>query len=89
MQGRVRLTNSDRWFFIQLYRWFPSILKVLTAYRIVNIGPNHVMILPHDARTAHNGLVGGSKSSLGHSIKLIKKCDFLPPSPEKPIKSDD
>jgi hypothetical protein len=28
MQGRVRLTDSDRWFFIQLYRWFPSILKV-------------------------------------------------------------
>jgi hypothetical protein len=28
--GRVRLTNSDRWFFIQLYRWFPSILRVLT-----------------------------------------------------------
>ena len=33
MQGRVRLTNSDRWFFIQLYRWFPSILKVLTIVR--------------------------------------------------------
>jgi transposase InsO family protein len=31
--GRVRLTNSDRWFFIQLYRWFPSILKVLTIIR--------------------------------------------------------
>jgi len=30
MQGRVRLTNNDRWFFIQLYRWFPPILKVLT-----------------------------------------------------------
>ena len=28
--GRVRLTNSDRWFFIQLYRWFPLILKVFT-----------------------------------------------------------
>jgi transposase InsO family protein len=27
---RVRLTNNDRWFFIQLYRWFPSILQVLT-----------------------------------------------------------
>jgi hypothetical protein len=26
--GRVRLTNSDRWFFIWLYRWFPSILQV-------------------------------------------------------------
>ncbi len=31
--GRVRLTNSDRWFFIQLYRWFPAILKVLTIIR--------------------------------------------------------
>ena len=29
----VRLTNNDRWFFIQLYRWFPSILKVLTIKR--------------------------------------------------------
>jgi hypothetical protein len=33
MQGRVRLTNSDRWFFIQLYRCFPSILNVLTIIR--------------------------------------------------------
>src|SRR5258705_10385369 len=30
LRGRVRLTNNDRWFFIQLYRWFPSTLKVLT-----------------------------------------------------------
>ena len=35
VQGRVRLTNSDRWFFIQLYRWFPSILQVITV-----IGPS-------------------------------------------------
>src|SRR5258706_4904369 len=33
LHGRVRLTNSDRWFFIQLYRWFPSILKFLTVIR--------------------------------------------------------
>jgi type II secretory pathway pseudopilin PulG len=33
LQGRVRLTNSDRWFFIQLYRWFPSILQVITVIR--------------------------------------------------------
>jgi hypothetical protein len=33
VQGRVRLTNNDRWFFIQLYRWFPSILPVLTIIR--------------------------------------------------------
>jgi hypothetical protein len=28
VRGRVRLTNNDRWFFVQLYRWFPSILQV-------------------------------------------------------------
>jgi hypothetical protein len=33
LQGRVQLTNNDRWFFIQLYRWFPSILQVLTIIR--------------------------------------------------------
>jgi hypothetical protein len=33
LRGRVRPTNHDRWFFIQLYRWFPSILKVLTIIR--------------------------------------------------------
>ena len=33
VQGRARLTNNDRWFFIQLYRWFPSILNVLTVVR--------------------------------------------------------
>ena len=33
VQGRVRLTHSDRWFLIQPYRWFPSILNVLTIVR--------------------------------------------------------
>jgi hypothetical protein len=33
LPGRVRLTNHDRWFFIRLYRWFPSILQVLTIIR--------------------------------------------------------
>src|SRR3979411_3226909 len=27
LRGRVQLANSDRWFLVQLYRWFPSILK--------------------------------------------------------------
>ena len=43
VKGRVRLTNTDRWFFIQRYRWFPSILQVLTIIRpetlCVGIGP--------------------------------------------------
>ena len=31
--GRVQITNNDRWFFVQLYRWFPSTLQVLTIIR--------------------------------------------------------
>ena len=30
VRGRAELTNADRLFFIQLYRWFPSILKAIT-----------------------------------------------------------
>src|SRR5215467_10430677 len=33
LQGRVRVTNYDRWALIVLYRWFPSILQVLTIIR--------------------------------------------------------
>src|SRR6266568_5327045 len=33
VHSQVRLTNNDRWFFIQLYRWFPSILQALTIVR--------------------------------------------------------
>ena len=33
LRRRVRLTNSDRWVFIQLDRWFPSILQFLTIIR--------------------------------------------------------
>ena len=33
VRGRAQLTNSDRWFFVQLYRCFPSILQVFTVIR--------------------------------------------------------
>ena len=33
VRGRVEFTNSDRLFFVQLYRWFPSILKAITSFR--------------------------------------------------------
>ena len=33
VRGRVQLTNGDRLFLIQLYRWFPSILKAVTIVR--------------------------------------------------------
>ncbi len=33
VRGRVQLTNGDRLFLVQLYRWFPSILKAITIIR--------------------------------------------------------
>ena len=28
LKGRAQPTNNDRWFLVQIYRWFPSILPV-------------------------------------------------------------
>jgi hypothetical protein len=33
VRGRVQLTDSDRLFFIQLCRWFPSVLNSITIVR--------------------------------------------------------
>src|SRR2546428_9403237 len=33
VRGRVPFTNGDRLFFVQLYRWFPSVLKAVTIIR--------------------------------------------------------
>ena len=33
VRGRVHFTNSDRLFFIQLYRWFPSVLRAMIIIR--------------------------------------------------------
>src|SRR4030088_1923140 len=30
VRGRAQPTNNDRWFLVQMYRWFPSILTVVT-----------------------------------------------------------
>jgi hypothetical protein len=31
VRDRAQLTNNDRWFFVQMYQWFPSILEVATV----------------------------------------------------------
>jgi hypothetical protein len=51
VQGRVRLTNNDRWFFVQLYRWFPSILQVVTI-----VQPNTKSRYPRPTRGVAAGL---------------------------------
>jgi hypothetical protein len=33
LKGRARITSNDRWFFVQLYCWFPSILPALMIIR--------------------------------------------------------
>jgi len=33
VRGRLEFTNGDRWFFVQLYRWFPSILNAIAVIR--------------------------------------------------------
>ena len=30
VKGRAQPTNNERWFLVQMYRWFPSILEVIT-----------------------------------------------------------
>jgi hypothetical protein len=35
VRGRVQLTNGDRLFLVQLYRWFPSVLRAITIIRCV------------------------------------------------------
>jgi hypothetical protein len=38
VHGRVRLTNNDRLFFVQLYRWFPSIRQVVPSENPIRSG---------------------------------------------------
>src|SRR5258705_12048804 len=33
VRGRAQFTSGDRLFLIQLYRWFPSVLKAITIIR--------------------------------------------------------
>jgi transposase InsO family protein len=33
VRGRAQPTNNDRWFLVQMYRWFPSTRKVVTIFQ--------------------------------------------------------
>src|SRR5258708_37906410 len=48
VRGRIHLTNGDRLFLTQLYRWFPSVLQ---AIMIVQPGPSCDGIVPAFAGT--------------------------------------
>jgi hypothetical protein len=63
LHGRVRLTNHDRWFLIQLYRWFPSILTGLigstrreSVDHMVVMGEMHLRWILNSYAHYYNGL---------------------------------
>jgi hypothetical protein len=57
LPGRIRLTNNDRWFLIQLFRWFPAILMVLTIIRPETCSPSAPM---RQIEGLHGGRISGS-----------------------------
>src|SRR5215471_9408112 len=72
-RGRVRLTNLDRWFFIQLYRWFPAILKALTIIR-----PETLVRLriPKDAGRCFRREAGHDSGAMPDTIPTRRRTPF-------------
>jgi hypothetical protein len=68
VRGRVRLTNSDRWFFVQLYRWFPSILQVLTI-----IQPE---TLNEPLAAQPTSFASGNSALIAEYVQSGTGCDF-------------
>jgi hypothetical protein len=50
VRGRVQLTNGDRLFLIQLYRWFPSVLKAIAIFRPETLVRWHLPASTHPVR---------------------------------------
>ena len=52
LPGRVRLANHDRWFLIQLYRWFPAPITTASKVPVSDLArlgiadSSHVAFLP-------------------------------------------
>src|SRR5262245_6512580 len=66
VHGRVRLTTSAGLFFIQLYRWFPSVLKVITVIRPETLVRWH--------RAAFVGTGVGNRARLEGGRRLTRSC---------------
>jgi hypothetical protein len=52
MRSRAQFTNTERLFFLQLYRWFPSIMKAMTTIR------PETLVRWHRAGAVDGGQVG-------------------------------
>jgi hypothetical protein len=72
VRGRVQFTNSDRLFFIQLYRWFPAILKAMTIIRPETLVRWHRAGFRQYWGASHNGF-----SLLIRRMRLRSSCSIL------------
>jgi transposase len=76
LHGRVRFTNHDRWFLIQLYRWFSSILQVLTVIQPETLVRWHCLVGIEACASSHYW--SRELQALGHTVRL------MPPAYVKP-----
>src|SRR6266849_5898196 len=68
VRGRAQLTNSDRWFFIQLYRWFPSIVEALTIIRPETLGAYWIPINGLWWRVPEKAIIRNAGNPLGEAV---------------------
>jgi hypothetical protein len=59
VRGRIQLTNLDRLFLVQLYRWCPSILRVVAVVQPETVVSWHRAGFRHYWRWNHGGGEGG------------------------------
>src|SRR5512132_3397271 len=69
VRGRARLTNNDRWFLIQLYRWFPSILQVVAIVQPQTLVRWHRAGFRRYWRWKSRALGGGGRRSRRTSVR--------------------
>jgi hypothetical protein len=72
VHGRVKFTNSDRLFFMQLYRWFPSVLNAMTIMRPETVMPWHRAGFRRYWRWKSRNL-GGRPKIAAHLRALIRR----------------
>jgi hypothetical protein len=68
VRGRIQLTNGDRWFFVQLYRWFPSVLKAITIIRPETVVRWH---RPASAATGAGNHSLGSRPQIDAQLRAL------------------
>jgi hypothetical protein len=71
LRGRVRITNHDRWFFVQLYRWFPSIPRSSPSSGPRRFRHRHEIARYRDGEWAERGEI-----TLEEAAKIVGVCNM-------------